>query len=159
MKKMLQNFGSISSILFAISNDFVIIWQKLRAQSGTLLWLAYCICGVEQCGQMVSYNQGRNEWGQAEGNSPSAESLQGCQKAPTMSQVFSSIEYICFRKTSGSNIGAPNLLFVPGAISPRYATGYNTIFYTYGVILYTCVCGRRRDFTQGGTCWLFQKFF
>jgi len=61
MKKMLQNFGSILSILFAILQDFVIVWQKHRAQSGTLLWLACCICGVEQCRQMVSYNQGHNE--------------------------------------------------------------------------------------------------
>jgi len=30
-----------------------------------------------------------------------------------MSQVLSSIQYICFGKTSGSNIGAPNLLIIP----------------------------------------------
>jgi len=34
----------------------------------------------------------------------------------TISQVLSSIQYICFRKTSGSNMGAPNLLLAPGAI-------------------------------------------
>jgi len=38
-----------------------------------------------------------------------------------MSQLLSSVLYICFRKTSGSNIGAPNLLHAPGAIKPRYA--------------------------------------
>jgi len=34
----------------------------------------------------------------------------GRRKVPTMSQVFSSIHRICFRKTSGSNTGAPNVL-------------------------------------------------
>jgi len=43
------------------------------------------------------------------------------QKAPTVPQALSSIQYICFRKTSGSNMGAPNLLLAPGAIYPRYA--------------------------------------
>jgi len=33
-----------------------------------------------------------------------------------MSQVLSSVEYICFRKTSGSKMGAPNLLLALGAI-------------------------------------------
>jgi len=40
----------------------------------------------------------------------------GRLKVPTMSQVLSSIQYICFRKTSGSNMGAPNLLLDPRAI-------------------------------------------
>jgi len=33
-----------------------------------------------------------------------------------MSQVLSAIQYVWFRKTSGSNMGATNLLLVPGAI-------------------------------------------
>jgi len=45
----------------------------------------------------------------------------GPRKVPTMSQIFSSIQYICFQKTSGLNMGASNLFLVPGAISPRYA--------------------------------------
>jgi len=52
-------------------------------------------------------------------NSPGAESLRlrGAPKIPTVSQVLSSMQYICFRKSSGSNImGAPNLLLAPGAI-------------------------------------------
>ena len=74
-------------------------------------------------------NQGRNERWQGERDSPGAESLRGRQiiaagaewlrghrKAPTMSQVLSSIQYICARKTSVSNMGAPNLLLAPGAI-------------------------------------------
>jgi len=44
------------------------------------------------------------------------EILWGRQKIPTMSHVPSSIQYICFRKTSGSKMGAPNLLLAPGAI-------------------------------------------
>jgi len=41
-----------------------------------------------------------------------------------MLQVLSSIQYICFRKTSISNMGSPNLLLAPGAIWPRYAPGH-----------------------------------
>jgi len=52
---------------------------------------------------------------------PGAESLWGRRmtggrrKVSTMSQVLSSIQYICFRKISGSNMGAPNLLLALGA--------------------------------------------
>jgi len=38
------------------------------------------------------------------------------QKVPTMSQALSLIQCICFRKTSGSNMGVPNVLLAPGAI-------------------------------------------
>jgi len=37
-------------------------------------------------------------------------------KKTTMSHVNSSIQYICFRKTSGLKMGAPNLLLALGAI-------------------------------------------
>jgi len=40
----------------------------------------------------------------------------GRRKLPTMSQVLPSTQYICFRKTSGSNMGAPNLLLAPDTI-------------------------------------------
>ena len=56
--------------------------------------------------------QGRNEGGKGKGrNTPGAESL--CR--------ICSEKYICFRKMSGSNIGAPNLLLAQSTISPRYA--------------------------------------
>jgi len=55
-----------------------------------------------------------------------AESLRGApndcgerRKVPTISQVLSSIQYICFRKTSNSNMGVPNLLLALGAMQPR----------------------------------------
>jgi len=73
--------------------------------------------------------QGRNEGGnggtipRAPNHYGGAESLRGApndcglrQKVPTVSQVLSSMEYICFRKTSGSNMGTPNLLLALGAI-------------------------------------------
>ena len=41
------------------------------------------------------------------------DSLRGAPNVPTMSQVLSSIQYICFRKTSGSNMGTPKLLLAP----------------------------------------------
>jgi len=43
MKTMLQNFGSFLSILFVIWQDFVMFGRIHRAQSVTLLWLAYRI--------------------------------------------------------------------------------------------------------------------
>jgi len=46
----------------------------------------------------------------------SAEWRQGRQKVQTMSQVFSSIQYICFLKTSNSNMLVPTLLLAPGAV-------------------------------------------
>ena len=60
-------------------------------------------------------------------NSPGAESLWGRRKVPTMSQVLSSIQCIWFRKISGSNMGASNLLLAPGAISSRYAHGPHAV--------------------------------
>ena len=59
--------------------------------------------------------QGRNE-GSRGRNYPGAESLWGLQKTPTMSHVHPSIQYICFRKMSGSKMGAPNLHLASGAI-------------------------------------------
>jgi len=66
-------------------------------------------------------------------NSMGAESLWGCwntaggtewwwwrQKVQTISQALS-LQYICFRKTSGSNMGALNLILAPSAIYPHYA--------------------------------------
>jgi len=42
-----------------------------------------------------------------------------------MSEVFSSVQYICFRNASGSNMAASNLLLPLGAISPCYASVAN----------------------------------
>jgi len=60
--------------------------------------------------------QGRNEGGKG-GTIPRAPNYYGGRKVLTMSQVVSSIEYIFFRKTSGSNVGASHLLLASGAIS------------------------------------------
>jgi len=70
---------------------------------------------------LKSTSQGRNEGGQGGHNSPGAKSPWGRRKVPTMSQVLSSIQYICFLTTLNSNMGAPNLLLAPGAIKLRYA--------------------------------------
>jgi len=40
----------------------------------------------------------------------------GRQKVPTMSQVLSSRQHICFWKILGSNMWAPNMFLVPGPI-------------------------------------------
>jgi len=57
--------------------------------------------------------QGRNEGAQ----------FSGRRKVPIMSQVLSSVQHICFRKISVSNMGASNSLLAPGAIWPRYGPG------------------------------------
>jgi len=54
-------------------------------------------------------------------NSPGAEWLREYHKVPTIPQVLYSVQYICFRNTSVSNLGAPNLLLARGATWPRYA--------------------------------------
>jgi len=59
---------------------------------------------------------GRNEGGQGRAIPRVPNDCGGHRKVPTMSHVLSSIQYICFRKTSGSNMGTPNLLLAPGAI-------------------------------------------
>jgi len=40
----------------------------------------------------------------------------GRRKVPTMLHKLYSTQYICFRKTSSSNMRAPNSLLAPGAI-------------------------------------------
>jgi len=52
----------------------------------------------------------------ASNHSGGTEWLRGRHKIPTMSHLHSSIQYICFRKTSGSKMGEPNLHLAPGAI-------------------------------------------
>ena len=81
-------------------------------------------------------SQGRNEGGQGVHNSPGADakslwgakslqgapnSCRGSRKIPAMSQVLSSIQYICFWKTTVSNMGAPDLPLAPDAIKRRHA--------------------------------------
>jgi len=50
------------------------------------------------------------------GTVPQASNHGGRQKVPTISQVLTSAQYICSRKTLGSNMGAPNLFLALGAI-------------------------------------------
>jgi len=78
--------------------------------------------------------QGRNE-GSKRGATPRApnhywgdKSLQGTPKSPNdvTSTFFDTAHF--FRKTSGSNMGAPNLgyLLLPAAILPRYTPVHKT---------------------------------
>jgi len=64
--------------------------------------------------------QGRNEGGKGSTIPLAPNHCSGRRKVPTMSQILPAIKYACFRKTSDSNMGALDLLHVPGAI---YATG------------------------------------
>ena len=80
--------------------------------------------GVTGRGNGGTIPRARNHYG-------GAKSLWGCQitvgsvewqrgggrwKIPKISQVLSSLHHICFRKTSGSKMGASSLLLAPGAI-------------------------------------------
>ena len=74
----------------------------------------------------VTFRLGKlHSWGQGH-YSLRAESLWGAPESPNniKSRLLSSIQCICFQKTSGSNMGAPNLILAPGAISPRYASAW-----------------------------------
>ena len=77
---------------------------------------------------------GRNEEKARGHNYPGAESLQvhqitvGLRKVPIMSQVHSSIQYFCLRKTSGCNMGAPSNLVTPlGPLPFRPHSGCATV--------------------------------
>jgi len=59
------------------------------------------LCPFYTITKMPPATQGRNEGHKSLG----AEPLWGRHKVPKMSQILSSIQYICFRKTSGSNTG------------------------------------------------------
>jgi len=48
--------------------------------------------------------QGRSQWWRG-AQFPGLRITMGAAKSPTMSQALPSIDYICFRKTSGSNMG------------------------------------------------------
>jgi len=69
---------------------------------------------------MVS--QGRNEGGKrgtlsrAPNHYGCAEWLRGRPKSPNNVTSTSSMQYICFQKTSISNMGAPNVLLATGTI-------------------------------------------
>jgi len=62
--------------------------------------------------KFTAHAQGRNDGGKGGTISRAPNHCGVVEK----SQAFLSIQYICFRKTSGSNMGAPNLLLAPGAI-------------------------------------------
>jgi len=64
---------------------------------------------VAECG-----NHGRNDGGE-EAQFPGRRITMKAPKSPN-NVTSTSVQYICFRKTSGSNMGAPNLLLTPGAI-------------------------------------------
>jgi len=59
-------------------------------------------------------NQGRNEGGQR-AQFPGRRITMKAPKSPN-NVTSTSVQHICFRKTSGSNMAAPNLLLAPGAI-------------------------------------------
>jgi len=63
------------------------------------------------------WGQGRYEGRQEENNSPGSELLWRAPESPNnvTSRLLSLRQYICFGKTSGSNMEAPSLILAPGA--------------------------------------------
>jgi len=81
--------------------------------------------GVTWVGKGGTVPRVPNHYGGVESFRREPNKCRGRQKVPKMSQVLSPIQYICFRNTSDSNMGAPNSLLAPSAISPRYAPGWH----------------------------------
>jgi len=94
--------------------------SKCSAQFGNLEFFGTKLSHISG-----SCRQGRNEGGKGDtiprmpNHYGDPESLRRRRKVPTISQVLSSMQYICFRKTSGSNIWAPNLLLARHLTSLR----------------------------------------
>ena len=94
-----------------------LVLRRLYAlfRNSTMLWAALCCIDLYQgCNERDTIPRAPNRCG-------APNDYGWLQNVATMSQVLSSIQYICFRKTLGSNMGAPNFLLVPGAIQHRYA--------------------------------------
>ena len=122
--------GNVDTISSFLTIPFLILWSP-KLPSGPYprrhSHQTVC-CAQKKCfkhtikTKILPPRQGRNDGGQG-GTIPrapnpygGAEWLWGRRKVPTMSQVLSSIQCIWFRKISGSNMGAPNLLLAPSAI-------------------------------------------
>jgi len=65
--------------------------------------------GVTMCGKEGTIPRASNHYMEV-------VKLRGWRKISTISQVVSSVQYICFRKTSWFEHGAPNFLLAPGTI-------------------------------------------
>jgi len=71
------------------------------------------LCDIHSCARCREVSQqGRN----VGGSMPGRRITGGRRKVATMSYVFSSMQYIYFQNTLGSNMEAPNLFFAPGAM-------------------------------------------
>ena len=82
------------------------MWHPPRLGYNTL----YPIHGDKVCCDATRGTRGHN--------SPGTKSLRGCPKVTTHKYLLPNnvTSTICFRKTSGSNMGTPNLLLASGAI-------------------------------------------
>jgi len=74
--------------------------------------------------EQLNSTQNNSTWARGRNK---GERFSGRQELPTMSQVLSSVHYISFLKTSGSNMGAPRTCFsAPSATWPRYAPDWGS---------------------------------
>jgi len=81
-------------------NTFLFTENTIKHTSPILLFFAF------------HYERG----GSRGGTIPRAPNHWGAPKNPIMSQILSWKQHICFRKTSVSNMGTPNVFLAPGAI-------------------------------------------
>jgi len=93
-----------------------------------------CQCFVVVCRGVKRGAGGKNSQGpkslwERRITTASPNYFRGRRKVQTMSQALPSIHYICFLKTSYSNMAVLNLLLAPGAIQPRYAPGRIILIY------------------------------
>ena len=81
-------------------------------------------------------NQGRNDEGQGAqlpGRRITVRASNDCATPKSPNNVTgTSVQYICFRKTSGSNIGVPNLLLAPSnLVAPLTVNQYSSALSMY----------------------------
>ena len=124
-----RDYNRFPSLLKLPNNEKAlppICWHHLICQlpcskNFSLFWIfsRYAFSYLTCTGRWRSFTivllsmQERNKGGQRGAILWAANHCGEHRKAPTMSQVLSSIQYICFWKTPGSNRGVPNLLLFP----------------------------------------------
>jgi len=98
-------------------------------------------CTIEERRLAVILSQGRNEWWKTGEQFPgrritmrAPNDCGGRQKDPTMSQVLSSIQNTCFRKTSGSNMGKQTCFLSRVPCTLATPLHYRDFSVTYAVI-------------------------
>jgi len=104
-----------NTALNAMTDQFITakISGNAAKQGNRTVHSQYYVSVVHNCKNTRLREQGRKEGG----------TIPSAPKSPNnvTNTFFNRLQYICFQKTSGSNMEAPNLLLAPAAIYPRNA--------------------------------------